>query len=456
MKNSGSISSHAAANPRQIGNAPSPLSSQNSGRGQLGKKYFSQVAAGKLSPDDGQIAVLPILDGLLAEIQARQTGWRVLTGRISEAWQLRRRPAEGDDLSTGSKTSSLYLYGSVGRGKSMLMDYFFALASEPRKRRVHFHQFMRDIFAELEANRAAAAKADNDDPLISVCRRLAEQTRLLCFDEFVVTSIAEAMILGRLIGALLDFGVVVVATSNFHPENLYQGGLHRDRFLPFIAMMTARFTTVNLTGDIDWRGREAEQQTRVLPHWLGLEDSQRFNAIWQQKCGGFVQVNQRLTVLGRDILVPQSGHAQGQAVARFGFGDLCLAHLGPSDYLAITAAYRCLFISDIPILYPEQSEAARRFLTLIDALYEAKTELFATAAAPVKGIFAHIPENGPFPGKKDENLGAILPSLARPPKDIEGDVASKALASNRDNPDQIASDKTEFSRAISRLVALTG
>ena len=338
----------------------------------------------------------------------------------------------------------------------MLMDYFFALAAAPRKRRVHFHQFMAEIFAELEARRAApriTGKRDAEDPLIAVCRQLARDTNLLCFDEFVVTSIAEAMILGRLMGALLDFGVVVVATSNFHPKDLYQGGLHRERFLPFIAMIARRCRVINLAGSQDWRSREAALQARSLPHWLLPSDLPRFNEIWQQKCGGFTTANQVLTILGRQIKIPQSGSSAGHAVARFAFADLCQANLGPSDYLAIAAAYRVIFITDIPILSPHHSEAARRFLTLIDALYEAKTELFALAAAPVGQIFAHIPDVGDVqkPGDVKTNFPPINDAHL-----TEGDAHSKALAANQANPDRIASDKTEFSRAISRLVALTG
>ena len=402
-----------------------------SGTGRLLAAYFADVAAGKLAEDAAQIAVAQRLDACLATLSARQHGLRRIYASIGEFFARRRRrprepsePSESDSraIKTLPRSSlSIYIYGTVGRGKSMLMDYFFALAPEPRKRRVHFHQFMAEIFAELERIRATPGATEREDPLLSVCRNLARQTRLLCFDEFVVTSIAEAMILGRLIGSMLDFGVVVVATSNFHPKDLYQGGLHRDRFLPFIAMISARCQIVQLQGTIDWRVREAAQSGRSLPHWLLLDDNAAFQQIWQQKCGGFAESNQKLSVLGREITVPKSGSAAGHAVAYFGFADLCGANLGANDYLAITAAYRTIFIDNIPILSPNQSEAARRFLTLIDTLYEAKTEIFARAAAPIADIFAHIPED---------------------------DAANLS--------EQIASDKTEFSRAKSRLIALAG
>ena len=274
----------------------------------------------------------------------------------------------------------LYIYGGVGRGKSMLMDLFFDTAPVERKRRVHFHEFMLEIHDRLHALRSGAARVD--DVLPAVAEQIAEDAWLLCFDEFHVTNIADAMILGRLFEALFAHGVIVVATSNWPPDDLYKGGLQRELFLPFIALIKEKLDVLHLEAARDYRlARLMTMQVYHLP--LGpAADNALAKAFADLTDGVEAQVSS-LSVKGRTVLVPRAA----RGVACFDFADLCEKPLGAADYIAIAVAYRTVIIANIPRIKAEKKNEAKRFSTLIDALYERRVKLICSAAVSPHNLY---------------------------------------------------------------------
>jgi cell division protein ZapE len=320
--------------------------------------YEAQVAAGALRADPAQAAVLPRLEALRLWLEAQAGARRrgLLPGF------LRKAPAA---------PRGLYLWGGVGRGKSMLMDLFFAETAIAAKRRVHFHAFMQEVQQGLHAARARGV-ADALAPLAAAAVR---DLRLLCLDEMQITDIADAMIVGRLFAALFDGGVVVVTTSNRPPGDLYRDGLNRALFLPFIELVAARMEVVELASPTDWRRR----RLAGAPVWFvppGPAARAAMDALWSDLTGGATGAALALLVNGRPVALPR--FAGG--VARASFWDLCGRPLGPADYLAIAGALRVLMLDDIPRLSAANYNEARRFVTLIDALYEARVRLVASAA----------------------------------------------------------------------------
>jgi cell division protein ZapE len=272
----------------------------------------------------------------------------------------------------------LYLCGPVGRGKSMLMDLFFASVPQQRKRRVHFHAFMLDVHERVEHERRAHTR----DPFAKVAADIAAKTTLLCLDELQVDDIADAMILERLFKALFDAGVVMVATSNQAPEELYPHGLHRDRFLPFAALLQRKLHVLHLDNGRDYRlarlvGRRVYHTPLSEAAHRELEAS--FAELSDGEPGGRVS----LIVKGRALIVPRAA----RNVAWFGFDDLCAKPLAAADYLAIARRFAAVIIEGIPRLGPEQRNEARRFNILIDTLYEARTLLVVSAAVPPGKIY---------------------------------------------------------------------
>jgi cell division protein ZapE len=276
----------------------------------------------------------------------------------------------------------VYLWGPVGRGKSMLMDLFFETVRVEKKRRTHFHVFMGEIhrlIGEWRAGDAAARRArfgqhKGDDPIVPVADLVADGARLLCFDEFQVTDIADAMILGRLFEALFARGVTLVATSNRRPDTLYKDGINRQLFLPFIDDLKRRMEVVAVAGSHDYR----LDRLRAAGTWFSPDDpdNQRsFDALWRDMLGGEDEVGATLEVLGRKITLP---HAFGGQV-RATFASLCSAALGPNDYVALAAQFHTVFLADVPKLSANRREEARRFVILIDALYEAHARLIVLA-----------------------------------------------------------------------------
>ena len=272
----------------------------------------------------------------------------------------------------------LYLYGPVGRGKSMLMDLFFAAVPGLRKRRVHFHAFMLEVHDRIERER----QAKTDAPILKVASDIASEATLLCFDEFQVDDIADAMILGRLFTALFDAGVVVVATSNLAPERLYEHGLQRELFLPFIALLKGKLCVLEVDGRRDWRLARLVGKP-VYHHLLGPAAHEALAAAFADLTDDAPGVSMTLPVKGRSLVVP----CAARRVAWFDFTELCQRPLAAADYLAIAEHFAAVIIEGIPWLGPQQRDAARRFNILIDTLYEARTLLVASAEVPPEEIY---------------------------------------------------------------------
>jgi cell division protein ZapE len=272
----------------------------------------------------------------------------------------------------------LYIWGDVGRGKSMLMDLFFASVPIAARKRVHFNAFMSDVHARLHALREEGGPGD---PVALLGLAIARDAALLCFDEFQVGDVADAMILGRLFEQLFARGVTIVATSNTPPDRLYEGGLNRQLFLPFIALMKKRLKIIALNGAVDYRlQRLAGQPVYLTP--LGPKADAAMDAAWQRLTDTQKGTPSSLTVLGRMVPVPQAA----KGVARFSFDDLCLRPLAAADYLALARRFHTVLIDHIPVI--TERNAARRFVLLIDTLYDEGVKLICSAAAPPPALYA--------------------------------------------------------------------
>lgn len=338
------------------------------------QRYLDLVAQGALAPDEAQRLAAARLDALSNAVTARSQPRFTL---------FRARPPA---------PRGLYLWGGVGRGKSLLMDIFFNNTGIARKRRVHFHEFMAEAHERIAAWRGADEKTRRrhpganpkalDDPVPPVASDIAEDAMLLCFDEFQVTDIADAMLLGRLFEALFAKGAVIVATSNRHPDDLYKDGLNRQLFLPFIALLKDRLDVLELDAARDYR-LDRLTNARVYHSPLGPEADAAMDRAWTAMIAGSRDKAETLHVKGRGVVAPRTA----RGLARFTFADLCEAALGASDYLAIARRYSAVFIDRIPLLSPEQRNEAKRFVTLIDALYETRTKLVCSAAAPPQGLY---------------------------------------------------------------------
>jgi cell division protein ZapE len=278
----------------------------------------------------------------------------------------------------------LYLHGDVGRGKTMLMDLFFDASPVERKRRAHFHEFMLDVHERVHAWRQARKRGDvkGDDPIEPVAAALTDEAWLLCFDEFHVTDIADAMILGRLFTRLFAQGVVVVATSNVAPDDLYRDGLNRALFVPFIDLLKQHMDVLRLESRTDFRLEKLAGQ----PVWFAPIDEESEVALdlaWERLTGTFSGERVNLSLKGRTLEVPQAA----RGVARFTFSQICERPLSAADYLRIAHEYHTLIIDHIPVMRYEQRNAAKRFITLIDTLYDNAVKLVASAAAEPDALY---------------------------------------------------------------------
>ena len=329
-------------------------------------RYDERVASGALTGDAAQAAAADRLDALATDLAKPQK--RGLFAKAPE-------PVQG-----------LYLWGGVGRGKSMLMDLFFAETNVSPKRRVHFHEFMAEVHERLdvwrkmsEADRKRSpwrVSGAGDDPIAPVAKQVASEARLLCFDEFQVTQIADAMILARLFDAVFAHGVTVVATSNRHPDDLYKDGINRGLFLPFIRRLKERCGVFELVSARDYRlDRLVEAPVWYAP--LGQGSAAALDLAWTRLTLGAEPQRCVLTVKGRKLDVSR----EAAGVARFTFEELCARPLGSIDYLTLAATFHTIIMEGIPLLTPDRRNEAARFVSLIDALYEARTKLVASAAA---------------------------------------------------------------------------
>jgi len=288
-------------------------------------------------------------------------------------------------LKVAEPPRGLYVHGPVGRGKTMLMDMFFDAAQAPLKRRAHFHAFMADVHARLHQWRQALKRGEvtGDDPIAPVAAELAREASLLCFDEFSVRDIADAMILGRLFTGLFAAGVVVVATSNVAPDDLYQDGLNRALFLPFIALLKERLDVVELAARADYR-LEKLKRAPVYYTPLSPKADAALDAAFLALTGHERGAPTKIGLLGRELDVPQAI----DGVARFDFDELCRRPLGPADYLKLAQRFHTIVLDRIPRLSESERNEAKRFVILIDALYDMRVKLIASAAGEPEMLYA--------------------------------------------------------------------
>jgi cell division protein ZapE len=337
--------------------------------------YRALVAAGVLAADSSQGMAAERLQDLWAKLRGYTPQPRSAGGVFGRL--LRLRPAEG---APDARPNGLYLVGDVGRGKSMLMDLFFQQADVAHKARLHFHAFMQDVLARIHAWKVA--NPNGTDPIPPLADRISADAALLCFDEFQVNDIADAMILARLFTALFDRGVVVVATSNTAPDHLFRGRPGRDAFLPFIALLKQKLDVLILDGDHDYR----RQRLAGTATWHVPADGRAERALddaFARLSNGAPAAPRTLMVMGRAFHVPL---AAGK-VARFDFSALCAAALGAGDYLALATHYEALVLDAIPRLSPDNFDEARRFIVLVDALYEHRVKLVASADAVPDALY---------------------------------------------------------------------
>ncbi len=336
--------------------------------------YALRLKEGAIAPDAAQAAGVEALARLEGDLNALSE-----PGFSLPFLNRRREPVRG-----------VYLYGPVGRGKSMLMDLFFDSAPVARKRRVHFHAFMAEVHALIDTwrkgtpgdRKARFGTAKGDDPIAPTALLLSQDAQLLAFDEFHVVDIADAMILGRLFEALWARGVVIVATSNRAPDALYEGGLNRQLFLPFIAQLKAMMEVVRVAGPTDFRLDRLKGE-RIYFAPIDANTEAGFDALWRTLLDGAEETGATLEVMGRKVRLP---HVAGGHL-RATFVSLCGAALGAGDYLAIAQAFHTVFLEDVPQLGPENRNEAARFVSLIDALYEAKAKVAILAAAEPEALY---------------------------------------------------------------------
>jgi cell division protein ZapE len=331
-------------------------------------RYAALIAAGKIEADPGQAMLAAQLTALAHRLDER----RLARKSSSLGWLFGKREQAGSPL------QGLYVCGEVGRGKTMLMDLFFATSVVKRKRRAHFHEFMADVHERVHVYRQDIKNGalPEQDPIQRAAAAIAEETWLLCFDEFHVTDIADAMILGRLFTRLFELGVVMVATSNLAPGELYKDGLNRGLFLTFIALLQRHCEVVRLEARIDFR----LEKLTGMPTWYVPANAKADAALdeaWRRLAGEHAGSPHELVVKGHIVRVPKAA----MGVARFSFDDLCAQPLAATDYIKIAHEFHTIVLDRIPVMDHARRNEAKRFIILIDTLYDHAVKLLASAQA---------------------------------------------------------------------------
>jgi len=352
-------------------------STPSTGKGPMAN-LAARRAAGEIHADPVQEKIVLRLQAIHDQLGAMATAQPAKKGLLARLGLGHApKPPEGPH--------GLYIWGSVGRGKSMLMDLFFADAPVAKKRRVHFHEFMLEVQARLHSRReelAARGASPESDTIVPIAKQIAAETRLLCFDEFQVTNIADAMILGRLFETLFAEGITVIATSNRAPDDLYNNGLQRDRFLPFIELVKQRLEVLELGGSQDYRmGRLRELDLYLTP--LGAWATKKLDEAFRALSNGADGEPRVLRTQGRDVKVPRA--APGVAMAHF--MDWCARPMGAADFLCIADNFHTVIVAEVPKMGPDSRDKAVRFVTMIDTFYEKKVKFICSAAANPNSLY---------------------------------------------------------------------
>lgn len=321
----------------------------------LSARYAQRVADGAIRDDAAQREVLAALEALT----------------LPKKGLFRKKPA--------THHQGLYIWGNVGRGKSMLMDLFYEFVQVTPKRRVHFHAFMQEVHARIHKLRQSGA----GDPVMLLAQQLAHEAALLCFDELQASDVADATLLYRLFGSLFDAGVMIVSTSNHPPATLYTGGVQRERFAKFIALIEERMQVTPLSSPADYRMMQMKSLEQVWFSPLGPAADAFIQRVIGHLSGDAAPKRETLEVQGRQVRFA----LYNSAIGRFSFKELCETALGPADYLALAGRLDTVILTDIPLLEPQKRNEAKRFVTLVDALYEHKVKLVASAEAPPEQLY---------------------------------------------------------------------
>lgn len=328
--------------------------------------YEQKLAAGAIRPDDGQRHAVERLEELRKALVSPQEpkGWFIFK---------KAPPAP----------KGFYFYGGVGRGKSMVMDMFFDAVAIEKKRRVHFHAFMLEVHDFLHERRTGRAKnARIDSDLIAAAEKISREARLLCFDEFQVKDVADAMILGRLFTALFRLGVTCVMTSNIAPDDLYADGLQRDRFIPFIKLLKEKLDIVPFPGETDYRMQRLRgMQVYFWPH--DSDAKSELDRIFRTVADEAEGEKMTITVKGRNIVIPRAG----PSVAAFTFSELCEEPKSALDYLELVKRFGVFIVENVPKLDDTRRDAVTRFITLVDTLYDHRARIAVSAAAPPEKLY---------------------------------------------------------------------